>query len=104
MFPDGLGTAPADVMVTIWNLDAVPGALGLAAELRSQGLRVEVYPDADKIGKQFKYAASRGIPFVAVVGENEAARGEVTVKNLMSGGQQTIARTEVAALVRTPVA
>jgi histidyl-tRNA synthetase len=104
MFPDRLGTAPADVMVTIWNLDAVPGALGLAAELRSQGLRVEVYPDADKIGKQFKYAASRGIPFVAVVGENEAARGEVTVKNLMSGGQQTIARTEVAALVRTPVA
>ena len=40
--------------------------------LRAAGLRVEVYPDADKIGKQFKYASRRGIPFVAVVGDDEA--------------------------------
>ena len=75
MFPQGLGTAPADVMVTIWNLNGVPDALGLAAELRSGGLRVEVYPEADKIGKQFKYASSRAIPFVTVVGDDEAGEG-----------------------------
>jgi histidyl-tRNA synthetase len=100
MFPAGLGTAPADVMVTIWNLDAVPDALRLAAELRSAGLRVEVYPDADKIGKQLKYAASRAIPFVTVVGDDELAKGVVTLKTLATGEQQVVARADVADLVK----
>ncbi|MGE0462399.1 MAG: histidine--tRNA ligase [Vicinamibacterales bacterium] len=94
MFPDDLAKAPADVMVTIWNLDAVPDALRLAAELRSAGLRVEVYPEADKIGKQLKYASSRAIPTVTVVGDEEAAAGLVTVKNLGTGEQQRVPRVE----------
>ena len=53
---------------------ALPDALRLAAELRAAGLRVEVYPDADKIGKQFKYAAARGIPFVTVDRRRRSAR------------------------------
>ena len=44
-------------------------ALRVAATLRAAGLRVIVYPDADKIGKQIKYADARGIPFVAILGE-----------------------------------
>ena len=100
MFPSGLGTAPADVMVTIWNLNGVPDALGLAAELRSAGLRVEVYPDADKIGKQLKYASSRAIPFVTVVGDDELAKGVVTLKTLATGEQQVVARADVADVVK----
>ena len=100
MFPAGLGTAPADVMVTIWNLDGVPDALGLAAELRSTGLRVEVYPEADKIGKQLKYASSRAIPFVTVVGDDELAKGVVTLKTLATGEQQVVARADVADVVK----
>ena len=72
-------------MVTIWNADSAADAIRLAGELRAAGLRVDVYPDADKIGKQFKYADSRGIRFVTVVGDDEAARGEVAVKNLVDG-------------------
>ena len=100
MFPPGLGTAPADVMVTIWNLNGVPDALGLAAELRSAGLRVEVYPDADKIGKQLKYASSRAIPFVTVVGDDELAKGVVTLKTLATGEQQVVPRADVADVVK----
>ena len=59
----------------------------LAAALRAAGLRVLVYPDADKIGKQIKYADSRGIPFVAMLGEDEIAAGTVTVKNLAAQTQ-----------------
>jgi histidyl-tRNA synthetase len=103
MFPSGLEARAADVMVTIWNLDALPDTLRLAAELRSEGLRVEVYPEADKIGKQFKYAASRSVPFVTVVGDDEAAQGLVTVKNLASGEQQRVARAEVGATIRAAV-
>ena len=46
-------------------------ALRLAAELRAAGLRVDVYPEPDKLGKQFKYAASRGVKFVTVMGGDE---------------------------------
>ena len=60
-------------MVTLWNDDSRADALALAGELRRGGLRVDVYPEADKLGKQFKYASSRHVPFVAIVGDDERA-------------------------------
>ena len=56
MFPESLVGTHADVMVTIWNADGVADAIRLGSELRAAGLRVDVYPEADKLGKQFKYA------------------------------------------------
>jgi histidyl-tRNA synthetase len=97
MFPKELIASPAEVMVTIWNEDSIADAIALATELRSSGLRVDVYPEADKMGKQFKYASSRGIPIVAIVGEDERARGEVAIKDMRSGEQQSIKRADVAA-------
>src|SRR5215203_3481231 len=58
MFPERLNSSPADVMVAIWNKDSVPESIKLAQELRGAGLRVDLYPEADKVGKQFKYASS----------------------------------------------
>ena len=55
-----------------------------------RGLRVETYPEADKLGKQFKYASSRGIPFVAIIGDEELANGTVAVKNMTSGEQVSV--------------
>jgi histidyl-tRNA synthetase len=92
MFPPSLAATSADVMVTIWNADRAADAIRLAGDLRASGLRVDVYPDADKIGKQFKYANGRNIPFVAIIGDDEAARGEVAIKNLTSGEQVSVAR------------
>ncbi len=97
MFPESLVASHADVMVTIWNANRAADAIRLAGELRTGGLRVDVYPDADKIGKQFKYASGRGVRYVAIVGDDEAARGEVAVKDLVSGEQVSIARGAVAA-------
>ena len=100
MFPADLVASPADVMVTIWNEESVGESLALASELRSQGVRVDLYPEADKMGKQFKYASSRGISFVAIVGEDERARGEVAIKNLKSGEQRSVKRSDVASAVQ----
>ncbi len=99
MFPDGLPSNPADVMVTIWNDESVPECLELAEELRKRNLRVLVYPQADKLGKQFKYADQIGVPFVCVLGENEIADRTVTVKNLRSGIQDTVPRAKVVDLL-----
>ena len=96
MFPDSVEHGPVDVMVTLWNDESRADALALAADLRRVGLRVEIYPEADKIGKQFKYASSRSMPFVAIVGDDERDRGEVAIKDLRSGTQQSVARTDAA--------
>jgi histidyl-tRNA synthetase len=101
MFPDTLVTMPAEVLVTLWNDTRASESLAIAAELRATGLRVEVYPDADKLGKQFKYASERKIPFVVVAGDDERARGEVAVKNLISGEQTLVARTEAATFIKS---
>jgi histidyl-tRNA synthetase len=61
---------------------------------------VDLYPDADKLGKQFKYASIRGLPFVAVIGDEERARGEVAIKDLRTGVQLTIKRDEVGAKLK----
>jgi histidyl-tRNA synthetase len=100
MFPPQLVSSPADVMVSIWNEESVADSIALAQELRNGGLRVDLYPDADKLGKQFKYASSRGISFVAILGDDEQARGEVAVKDLRSGEQRTARRDTVAQVIR----
>jgi histidyl-tRNA synthetase len=100
MFPKELETNAADVVVTIWNADSIGESLKLANELRNAGLRVLVYPEADKLGKQFKYAAQINAAFVCVVGETELAENTVTLKNLTTGEQQTVARAEIAAKLK----
>ncbi len=95
MFPPELQTNSADVFVTIWNEESIAESLKLANELRGKGLRVTVYPEADKLAKQFKYASAINIPFVCVIGDSELADGNVTVKNLANGEQETIERSEI---------
>ncbi len=102
MFPANLVAAAADVLVTIWDESSATDALALARELRAGGLRVDVYPErADKVGKQFKYAATRGVPFVAVAGPDERARGEVSLKDMRSGEQQTVPSGAAAETLKT---
>jgi histidyl-tRNA synthetase len=97
MFPPEIAeSAPADVMITIWSDESAGDSLKLASELRSSGLRVTVYPEADKFGKQMKYADAIKVPFVCILGESEIAENKVTLKDLRNGEQKLIARGDVA--------
>jgi histidyl-tRNA synthetase len=89
MFPPTLTSAPADVLVAMFSASAAADAIRVADQLRASGLRVFVYPDADKIGKQIKYADAQHIPYVAIVGDDEIKAGTVTVKDLAAQTQQT---------------
>ena len=96
MFPPEIAeSSPADVLVTVWSEDAMGDSLRLASELRSQGLRVTVYPEADKLGKQMKYADQLSVRYVCVLGESEIAEGKVTVKNMKTGEQVTVSRSKM---------
>ena len=100
MFPESVVSTPADVMVVQWFANRTNLYLAFAKELRDGGLRVELYPDAPvedgkKVGdKQFKYASARGIPFVAVIGGDELANGTVAIKNMKTGEQKSVPRSE----------
>jgi histidyl-tRNA synthetase len=100
MFPPELQQNAADVMVTVWNEESAGESLKLAGELRAKGLRVLVYPEADKLGKQFKYASQINVPFVCVLGETELAENKVTLKNMQTGEQETVARGEIAGKIK----
>ncbi len=99
MFPADVQKPSADVVVTLFEGQPIEESLRLAAELRRAGLRVEVYPEPEKLGKQLKYAGGKGIPFAAIMGGDEIAAGRVTIKNLSTGEQQSIARADAAAAV-----
>jgi histidyl-tRNA synthetase len=101
MFPPQLINSPADVMVAVWSEDSIVDSIGLATDLRAQGLRTDLYPEADKLGKQFKYASARGIAFVAVIGDDERARGEVSIKDMRTGEQRSVKRENLAEVIRT---
>ncbi len=96
MFPAGVDADAADVLVTLFEGEPIADALALARDLRSAGIRVEMYPEPDKLGKQFKYAAATGIPRVAVVGADERARGIVTIKDMTAGEQIPVPRQTAA--------
>ena len=99
MFPASLATTPADVMMAVFDAADLAHAMRVAGALRQAGLRVLVYPDADKIGKQIKYADSRQIPCVAILGSDEIAAGTVTVKNLAGKTQQTYDQAAAGAAI-----
>jgi len=100
MFPPKIAVTGPDVLVTLWNNETATESLALAHGLRDLGLRVEVYPEADKIGKQLKYASALGARFVAIEGDDERARGVVNVKNMATGEQATVPRREAAGWLR----
>ena len=100
MFPPDIAeSTAADVMVTMWSDETIVESLKLASELRSNGFRVTVYPETDKLGKQFKYADSIKVQWVCVLGESEIAEKKVTLKNMQSGEQQTYPRGEIASKI-----
>ncbi len=90
-------TTTAEVFLAYFAADHLNDYLQLAAQLRSAGLRVELYPDAKKLGKQLQYANRRGFRVALVIGEDEFTAGQCQVKDLGQGTSHTVARQEDAA-------
>ena len=73
--------------------------LPFVKQMRSSGIRVEIYPDATKMKKQMSYANAKQIPFVALAGENEMAEQKLTLKNMVTGEQQMLTCEEAMAKI-----
>ncbi len=71
-------------------------SLKVLAGLRKKGIVCEIYPDAAKMKKQMDYANRRAIPYVAIIGSDEMAKGVTTLKNMATGQQQTLPFDQIA--------
>jgi histidyl-tRNA synthetase len=100
MFPAGVTAGAVDVVITFLDDESRPEALRFASELRRSPVRVDIYPEAGrKVDKPLKYAASRGARAMAIVGENERARGEISVRNLATREQQAVPKDQAVGFV-----
>lgn len=91
------GETPTRCLITHFDVASGRAALPLLAQLRAAGIPSELYPDAKKLGMQFKYADAKGIPLVIIMGPEEIAAGVVKVKIMQSGEEKLLPLGEVVA-------
>jgi histidyl-tRNA synthetase len=89
--------AVAPVLVTLFAKETAAYSARVARLLRAAGIGCELYPAAAKIGKQLARASENGQRWVVVAGPDEAARGEVAVKDLETRTQETMRLDALAA-------
>lgn len=90
-----LDQAGSRVMFANFGPTEADHSLPLLIHLRLAGMAAEIYPDAVKMAKQFKYADDKGIPFVAIIGEQEMKDGVVTLRNMKTGEQRAVAEDDL---------
>ena len=74
--------------------------LPLVAQVRQAGIAAELYPEPVKLKKQFAYADKKGIPYAVVIGSNELASGDYSLKNLRTGEQEALTLTAIIERVK----
>jgi histidyl-tRNA synthetase len=92
--------APASVLVTVFDESLWMKSYALAAELRQAGIDSMTYPEPAKLPRQFKFADKMRIRIALVLGPDEAEKGQVVVKDLLNGSQQTVGRGAVLQTIR----
>ena len=83
----GAESFAVEPLVVVLALGNVESSFRMAGELRSAGIRAETYVGTRRFGDQLKYADRRGATIAIIEGDDERARGEVTLKDLALGAQ-----------------
>lgn len=89
LFPEEVGFTTRLLFVNL-GTEEEQASLGLLRAVREAGVAAELYPEAAKMKKQMEYANRRGIPFVAIVGSQELASREATLKDMLTGEQERV--------------
>jgi histidyl-tRNA synthetase len=100
LIPDDIcSRRPAELFMAVYGPEERGHALESAEVLRSKGISVEMYLGDKDLSKQFRLAGKLGIPWVAVIGPDEALDSTVTVRNMTSGEQQSIPLDQIPLLL-----
>jgi histidyl-tRNA synthetase len=106
MFPPDIRATTAEVLVTVFGPETAGESLKLAARLREAGINTALYFEAeDSLRDQIGYASAKGIPFVVIMGPDEIAAGQATVRRLgktaKDSEQRTVPLKETAEAIRS---
>ena len=96
---DQLNTAPADALILPMTED-LSAAIALATQLRSAGVRTQLYGEQKKFKQKMSYADKLGVPYVIFLGEEEIASGVTAVKNMRTGEQVKVSPDEAVKLIQ----
>jgi histidyl-tRNA synthetase len=94
LFPANLATSTKVLFFNLGEKESI-AAYGLMEELRKNEIAAELYHEATKMDKQFKYAEKKNIPYVVIIGDRELQENTCTIKNLSSGKQETLSRQQL---------
>jgi len=89
LFPENSGST-TQLLFANFGESEEKYCLHVLQKVRVAGINAELYPEAGKMKKQFKYADDKKIPFVAVVGADEIKNNTIALKNMMTGEQQNL--------------
>ncbi len=89
LFPE-INSETTQILFINFGVEEEAYIFKLAMQLRKKGINTEVYPDAAKMKKQMKYADSKGIPMVVMIGSEELKNNRLSLKNMQSGEQEQL--------------
>jgi len=94
LFPKDVQTGTQVLFFNLGNIES-DVAFNLMQQLRNKHISCEIYYEQAKFDKQFKYADKKGINYIVIIGSQELADKTCTIKNLLTGKQQTITQNEL---------
>ena len=95
-----LPSTVTEVMVTIFAPELQKDSLRLTAQLRSHGIKTEIYFTPAKMKKQLTYASNKGVPLVAIIGPDEQKNNTVLLRNMVKGTQEAFAADEISSVIK----
>ena len=95
LYPEDALSRPKIIFLNMGEKEA-EASLRCIKELRSRGIASVIYPDQAKMKKQMVYANALGVPFVAIIGEQELESGVVNLKNMITGEQTALRPEDIA--------
>lgn len=98
LFPTEAHTSTR-LLLTYFDQHGFDYALSLLNQFRNAGIKTELYPNQNKIQKQFEFANKKQIPFVGICGDEEIKTGTISIKNMSSGDQTKLSLSEAMAHV-----
>ena len=93
-FPENIQSAPTLLFLHFGEKEQEFG-FGLLQKVRKENISSELYPDQAKMKKQMKYANGKGVKYICVIGSNEMESGELTLKNMETGNQESLTIEEI---------
>ncbi len=100
LYPKG-SLQTTQILLVNFGIQEETWLLPVISQLRSAGIRAELYPEAVKMKKQMGYADAKKVPFVGIVGETEIAESKITLKNMVTGEQKSVTTDELIAILNS---